>query len=43
MRKHKIIAYEQMVADRKFKKYKIICAGIGILFVGGIVILSILK
>ena len=43
MKNHKKIAYEEIVSDRKFRLYKRLSAGIGVLFVGVIVILSILN
>ena len=43
MRNHKKIAYEEIISDRKFRLYKRLSAGIGVLFVGGIVILSMIN
>lgn len=43
MRNHKKIAYEEIISDRKFKFYKLLCAGIGVLFVVAIVTISILN
>lgn len=40
MRNYKQSTYEEIVSDRKFRLYKRLLAGIGVLFVGVIFILN---
>jgi hypothetical protein len=42
MRNYKQSTYEEITADRKFRLYKRISAGIGVLFVGVIIVLSMI-